>query len=133
MTLRRIAAAALALTGLIHLVLAPEYLGEQAYVGVLFIAGGVTCLGLGAWLWARDDARAWALGALVCAGMFAGFVLSRTTGLPGFKESEWELSGIVTLICEAAVIALAAVALRAPRRRPAAAARGGRRAQPALD
>ena len=32
-TLRRAAAVALALTGVIHLVLAPEYMAEQAYIG----------------------------------------------------------------------------------------------------
>jgi hypothetical protein len=30
-----------AATGVIHLVLAPEYLGEKAYVGILFLLGGV--------------------------------------------------------------------------------------------
>jgi hypothetical protein len=34
-------------------------------------------------------------------GMGIAFVLSRTTGLPGFKESGWELSGVVTLVLEA--------------------------------
>jgi hypothetical protein len=55
------------------------------------------------------------------AGMGIGFVLSRTTGLPGFHESEWELSGVVCLGLEAAFVALAAGALGAGSSRTAAA------------
>ena len=73
----------------------------------------------------------WLLGALTMAGMGIGFVLSRTTGLPGFHESEWELSGIVCLVLEAAFVAVAIPAL-APRRDTAApaAARNRRAALP---
>ena len=113
-TLRKLAAGALALTGLLHLILAPEYLDEQAYIGVLFIGGGLTSLALAAWLWAKDDARAWSLSALVAGGMAIGFILSRTTGLPGFHEGEWELSGIVSLLLEAGVVGVAISALRTP-------------------
>ena len=53
------------------------------------------------------------------AGMGIGFVLSRTTGLPGLHESEWELSGVVSLALEAGFIAAAIPALlpSRPRRR----------------
>jgi hypothetical protein len=37
--------------------------------------------------------------------MFAGFILSRTVGLPGFREPEWEPSRIAPLILEAAYLA----------------------------
>ena len=111
LTLRRIAAGALAATGLIHLILAPEYLGEQTYIGVLFILGGLVCGALATRLWQRDDPPAWILAALTAAGMGIGFVLSRTVGLPGFKETDWELSGIVTLLLEAGVLVAAAAAL----------------------
>jgi hypothetical protein len=119
LTLRRAAACALAATGVIHLVLAPEYLGEQAYVGVLFILGGVACAALAIRLWQRDDLPAWVLAALTAAGMAAGFVLSRTVGLPGFKEADWEPSGILTLLLEAGVLAAAGASVVR-----AAAARG---------
>ena len=49
----RAGASLLALTGVIHLALAPEYLGEQAYIGLLFIAGGIVSLALAARLWSR--------------------------------------------------------------------------------
>lgn len=117
-TVRRLSAAALALVGVIHLALSPEYFGEQAYIGVLFVAGGVAMLALSVRLWFIDDRPAWLLAALAMAGMGAGFVLSRTTGLPGFHESEWELSGLVCLALEAGFLAVAARALNAPQRQP---------------
>jgi hypothetical protein len=107
-SLRRTVAAALAATGLLHLVLSPEYLEEKAYLGVLFIAGGVAALALAAALWQRGDRRALMAGAVLAAGMGVGFVLSRTTGLPGFHESEWELSGLLSLLLEAVVVCAAA-------------------------
>ncbi len=114
-TLRRISAAALAVVGVIHIALAPEYLEEQAYIGVLFILGGVALAVLAVRLWLRDDAPAWLVGALIMAGMGIGFVLSRTVGLPGFKESEWELSGVIALVLESGYLLIAARALAPPR------------------
>ena len=98
--IRRLAAALLAATGALHLVLAPEYLQEKAYIGVLFILGGVVSLVVAFRLWTRSDRQAWALGALTAAGMAAGFILSRSVGLPGFHETDWELSGIVSVLLE---------------------------------
>ena len=109
---RRIGSGLLAATGALHLVLAPEYLEEQTYIGALFIAGGLAAIALAVKLWARDDARAWALGALLAAGMGAGFVLSRTIGLPGFHEGEWELSGVISVLLEAGFVGIAATAFR---------------------
>ncbi|MBN8867186.1 MAG: hypothetical protein J0H98_06505 [Solirubrobacterales bacterium] len=106
-TARHIAIGALALTGIIHLILAPEYMGEQAYIGLLFIAGGLSTIALAAWLWLRDQAVAWLAAAVICAGMAIGFVLSRTIGLPGFHEAEWELSGVISVLLELTVIGIA--------------------------
>jgi peptidoglycan/LPS O-acetylase OafA/YrhL len=114
-TTRKLAAAALAVVGVIHLILSPEYMSEQTYIGVLFIAGGLFLCGLAVALWRADNVPSWLLGALTMAAMGIAFVLSRTTGLPGFKESEWELSGIVALVLEAGFVAVAIPAL-APRR-----------------
>lgn len=119
-TTRKLSAAALAAVGVIHLVLSPEYLSEEAYIGVLFIAGGVFLCALAIALWRADNVPSWLLGALTMAGMGIGFVLSRTTGLPGFHESEWELSGIVALVLEAGFCLAAVPALRPGR--PVAAA-----------
>jgi drug/metabolite transporter (DMT)-like permease len=128
MTPRRIAIALISAVGLIHLFLAPDQLEEKAYVGALFLLGAAGCavtavlLGRNAW-----DRRAWALGSLISVGMFAGFIVSRTVGLPGFHESEWEISGIITLILEACFVGLAiaqfAPARQGQRQRPIFAGR----------
>jgi hypothetical protein len=124
---RKWAAAAIGGVGLIHLVLAPEYFGEQAYVGVLFLAGAAVCGYVAAKLWTgREIALDWTIGALTAAGMFAGFVLSRTVGLPGFHESEWELSGVVSMLLEAGFVGVAVAALRSTNEDPRAVARGRR-------
>jgi hypothetical protein len=122
--IRRFAAVAIAMVGVLHLVLAKEYLEEETYIGVLFIAGGVAAVVVAVRLWMAPDRLAWGIGALVAAGMFVGFVLSRTTGLPGFKESEWELSGIVSLLLEAAFLGAFAAWTRAVSRRTTAATGG---------
>lgn len=110
-TTRRTAATALAAVGAIHLMLAPEYFAEQGYIGVLFVLGAAA-LGVLAWrLWTTDDAPSWLLGALTMAGMGIGFILSRTVGLPGFHESEWELSGVLCLVLQAGFVVTAARAL----------------------
>ena len=50
-TTRRLGAGLLTATGLLHLVLVPEYLEEATYIGVLFILGGLTSLAVAARLW----------------------------------------------------------------------------------
>jgi hypothetical protein len=103
--IRRLAAVLLGATAALHLVLAPEYLEEKAYIGVLFILGGLASLAVAARLWTRDDRRSWALGALMAIGMAAGFILSRSVGLPGFREPDWEPSGILSVLLELGFVA----------------------------
>jgi hypothetical protein len=111
------AAAAIGGTGLIHLWLAPDQYSEKAYVGVLFVAGAIASGYVAAKLWTgRDTTFDWLLGSAASIGMFAGFILSRTVGLPGFHEAEWELSGIVSLLLEAGFLAAAVAALSRPPR-----------------
>ena len=118
---RRVGSGLLAATGVLHLVLAPEYLEEQAYVGVLFVLGGLAAIALAVRLWLADDAPSWALGGLIAAGMAVGFVLSRTIGLPGFHEGEWELSGVISMALEAGFVAIAIQALGGRRGRASVA------------
>src|SRR4051794_12102279 len=116
-TTTRLGAALIALTGLIHLVEAPGYLDEKTYVGVLFLLAAAGSALVTAWLWRTDARPGWALGALIAIGCFAGYVLSRTTGLPGgFKEAEFaEPLGIVSLLVEAGFVAVAVSRLRRTR------------------
>ena len=87
---------------------------EVAPVLAAAFVGSVTSnfVGVAVWLWNRSDPRAWALGALIAAGCCAGFILSRTTGLPGFKEPEWEALGVLSLVVEAGFLGVALHRLR---------------------
>ena len=110
-TLPRVGAATMAGIAAIHLVLAPEYFGEQAYIGVLFLFGAAAGAVIAGRLWRAADRAAWTVGAVMSAVMAIGFVLSRTVGLPGFHESEWELSGLISLLLEAGFAGMAIAAL----------------------
>jgi hypothetical protein len=103
-TAARFGGVAIALVGIIHLVLASEYFEEEPYIGYLFVAGGAGALLVAVGLWRGPQRLAWALGAVIAVGMGVGFVLSRTVGLPGFHETEWESSGIASLVLEVAYL-----------------------------
>jgi len=115
----RIGATLMAGIAAIHLVLAPEYLQEQAYVGVLFVLGAAAGAVVAARLWRVADGLSWVAGAAISAGMAAGFVLSRTVGLPGFHETEWEGSGLLSLALEGGFLTAATAAASSLARREA--------------
>ncbi|MFI9722992.1 hypothetical protein ACIHFE_25630 [Streptomyces sp. NPDC052396] len=87
----------------LHSLLTPDHLEEKLYIGVLFAVGSAAtlfvavCLAVSRWV-----TVAWLTGALVSLGMIAGFLLSRTVGLPhGYYEESWELPyGPLALIAE---------------------------------
>jgi hypothetical protein len=111
-TPRAAAVGLLVTTAAVHLELAPEHLDEMAYIGVLFILGGIASLVVAGWLALRESRLAWAAGGLLCGGMLLALVLSRTTGLPNFKEEGLEPLAIVCLIAEAGFLALWALNAR---------------------
>lgn len=104
-TIPRAAAVAVALAGVLHLVLVPEYLAELPWLGVSFL---VAAAGTG-WaayrLWRRDDPAAWAVGAALSAGMIVGFLLSRTVGLFGYLSPD-VAEGVPALLVELAFLGL---------------------------
>jgi hypothetical protein len=108
LTRRQAAAVLIVAVGLIHLYLAPEYLSEHLYIGCLFVATGIACAVVAPRLWLRGGQAAWLLGAAVAASALVGFLLSRTVGLPGFHEAQWELLGILSVVVEALFLVLAA-------------------------
>jgi len=91
----------IAVVGLIHLIDAPGDLQEAPYQGLLFLANFFGALTAAIVIY-RGHKWGWALGAIVAGGAFAGYVISRTVGLPGLPvEAEWlEPLGLLSLLVE---------------------------------
>jgi cytochrome bd-type quinol oxidase subunit 2 len=120
---RATVAVGLAAIGVIHLLDSIGKYGETRYLFwmyVALIAGSIVVAG--AVLFTRS--RAAFLAAAVLAGSaLAGYVLSRTTGLPNAKGDigNWtEPLGLASLFVEAAVVALAGAAFAVTSRAPEA-------------
>lgn len=112
------AVAALLASAMVHFVEAPAAFGEMTYKGLLFVANGLGALvaaaGIlrGAWLWG------WLFGLVLSAGALAGYVASRTIGLPGIpaEPDAWlEPWGVASLLAEGLFVLLFLVAYRARR------------------
>lgn len=96
----------IAVVGLIHLIEAPEYFEEATYLGLLFLANfaGSLAAAIGVY---RDRGWGWGLGVLVAGGAFAGYVISRTIGLPGLPAQEWlDPMGVLSLLVEGLFVGL---------------------------
>jgi hypothetical protein len=102
--------------GLIHLIDSPEDLEEGSYQGFLFLANFLGALAAAVGIY-RGNRWGWGLGFLVAGGAFAGYVLSRTMGLPGLPvETEWlEPLGVLSLIVEAVFVGLCLAILAHPK------------------
>jgi len=102
--------------GLIHLINSPEDLEEGSYTGLLYLANffGALAAAIGIYLGKRWG---WALGFLVAGGAFAGYVISRTVGLPGLPvETEWlEPLGVLSLLVEGLFVGVFLAVLTRPK------------------
>lgn len=95
-------------TGLIHLVDAPDSYEEAAYKGILFYMNGAGALLAAIGIYRGARGWGWSLGALIAFGSIAGYVISRTVGLPMLEvEDEWlEPLGALALAVEVLFMAL---------------------------
>jgi uncharacterized membrane protein YfcA len=93
--------ALIVIVGLIHLIDSPEDFKGGSYQGFLFIANFVGALAAAVGIY-RGNRWGWALGVLIAVGSFAGYMISRTVGLPGLPvDEEWlEPLGVLSLIVE---------------------------------
>jgi hypothetical protein len=92
---------------LIHILELPDTLGDEAYVGGLFIAAIVSSLLLAAILTRTDDSLAWIVTGGFAALVLIAFLFSRTTGLPGFTDYKgvWDdSSGLESMVVEGLVV-----------------------------
>ncbi|MGH3265683.1 MAG: hypothetical protein ACRDNS_27240, partial [Trebonia sp.] len=98
----------------IHVALTPMLLEEKFYIGVLFTVGNAAFFAAMLFLISqRLRLVGWLLGAATCVVEFAGFIASRTTGLPQGYHETWasapeDLLGLVCLLAEIVFIAAAA-------------------------
>jgi hypothetical protein len=103
----------LAATIAIHTTELADKVGETAYLGagyILLIAASIVSIVL----LAQRDRRGWTFGLVTCAATLVGFVLTRTTGLPGAMGDigNWtETIAVWSLAVEAAFVGLAVWAL----------------------
>jgi hypothetical protein len=115
------AAAALIAVSVVHLVDGPGSLPDQFYIGALELALATACVPLCLLMMMRPTRPLWTAALALNLAALAAFVASRTVGLPGSTDDigNWgQLLGVVNLLSEGALIAIALTALR-PRHRGA--------------
>ncbi len=97
--------------GLIHLIETPHHFRIAPYLGAMFVANFIGTLAAAYGIY-RGRGWGWILGALVASGAFAGYVVSRTVGLPGAEtltqENFFAPVGIFSLLVEALYLLVAA-------------------------
>ena len=92
--------------GLLHIITAQGEYEEAAYMGYLFAANffGSLIAALGIY---HKQFWGWMLGLVIAAGSIAGYIWSRTLGMPGMNVEEWFTPyGIVSMSLEGAFILL---------------------------
>ena len=98
-------------TGLLHLYAALGESAETPYLNALFVANFAAAL-IAAFGLLRSRRWGWMLGALLAIGSLAGYVVSRTAGLPGMEPEAWgDPIGTLALVMEAGYLLTWLVAL----------------------
>lgn len=107
----------------VHLALAEDRYNEDAhYVGALFVIGamglvvGAAIAAGGQRFGAPIVVSAWLMDIVIVVGMFAGFLLSRSVGLPSYHRHDWPVIQVIALFVEAAYVVAAVIALTQRRR-----------------
>lgn len=102
--------------GIFHIVPVPEYLAKAPYLGVMFLLGGLAPIAAAIVMVVPAfppglQRLAIALMALACALMIIMGILSRVVGLPGVGRDPWDAFLLISLVLEAAFLALTPVLL----------------------
>jgi hypothetical protein len=98
---------------LIHLLDVIGKIKETPYLGVMYIALMIASVVVAFYLLHTGSTLAWAAAGLLAAATLAGFILSRTTGLPNASDDvgNWtEPLGLASMFVEGAMVILAAYA-----------------------
>jgi FtsP/CotA-like multicopper oxidase with cupredoxin domain len=113
---RALAIVALAGVAITHAIALPEHLADADvhYIALMFcLLILVSCLCAIGLAVARRPTGAWLVAGAASAMAIAGFVVSRTVGLPNMADDigNWPPAGIVSLVCEAIVVAVSVYAV----------------------
>jgi hypothetical protein len=109
------AAAGLVAVAVVHLLDGPGSLNEHFYVGALELALVAACAPLALMLFTRPVRLFWHAAGALCTAALLVYIASRTVGLPGSTDDigNWfQMLGVLNVVFEAAVIALAALVVR---------------------
>jgi hypothetical protein len=110
------AALGLFAVAVVHLIDGPSMLmGDEFYVGALEFALVAACVPLALLLVTRPVRLFWHAAGALCSAALIVYVASRTTGLPDSTDDigNWlQALGVLNVLVEAAVIALAALVVR---------------------
>ncbi len=112
--MRAVAVIGLMAVGIIHALEIQGQLSGAVWLAVSFCLLAVTAPVCGLWLLARPGRLPWVAGGLICLSTAIGYVLTRSTGMPGDSRDvgNWlEPLGITSLIIEAIVVIVAVLAL----------------------
>jgi hypothetical protein len=104
---RAVAAVGLGGIALIHALDLPGKITETPYLGVGYIGLIVSALILAEMVLRKDDKLIWIAIAGLALAVIAGFVVNRTTGMPGAMDDigNWlEPLGLASLVVEAMVV-----------------------------
>ena len=108
----------IALIGLIHLLVVPEYFEFATYLGLLFILNALGSFASAAGIYLRKW-WGWPLGVVMAGGAFFMYVESRTVGLPMLNEGWLDPPGVLSLVAEAVfVVVYLSRVRRAPQQQP---------------
>ncbi len=95
----------IALVGLIHLLVVPEYFEFATYLGLLFVVNALGAFASAIGIYRRAW-WGWPLGVIIAGGAFFMYIESRTIGLPRLNEGWLDPPGILSLIIEGIFVAL---------------------------
>jgi len=114
---RGVAVVGLLAIALIHLLDLESKFKETPYLGVAYIMLVAGCL-YAAWdLTAKGSRSAWVISGILAAAALAGYMLSRSVGLPGAHDDvgNWlEPLGVAALFSETVVLVLSVLPIRGP-------------------
>jgi len=96
----------------LHLLLAPEHVEEEPYIGLSFVLGAGAFIVAIAYL---SERWAWNLGAAICLITCIMLVASRTVGLPGDYKESWNSQAILSLTVSVGFLLVYLVQLQAPK------------------